>query len=299
MILIRFAGGLGNQMFQYALGLYLARRNNTELVIDDTILYERDQAHEIVTHRDLDLDILNVDLRQASLKEIQQFNGTSYTHLSGKIMNKMIWELGKKRNLIVEKGRRFQPEIMLLPDNKCLVGAWQSEKYFKPVEAEIRRQFTFRKELIGKAANLADEILNCTSLCINVRRGDYVTSPVYSQMLGTMPLEYFTKALEYIRSQTRIDRIYIFSDDMAWCKEFLQFPELVTFVEHDLAGPKFSTYLNLMTLCTHFIIPNSSFGWWGAWLGKRPSKIVVAPLHWFKDTEQDSSDLVPDNWKRI
>ncbi len=299
MILVRFTGGLGNQMFQYALGMQLAIKNGTELKIDTTFLLDRTAPHEIVTHRELDIDIFQLNLQQASSTEIWNFNGRSYAHFPGKIYNRLTWLLYRKKKLIVEKQRRFQPEILRTPDNRCLVGAWQSEKYFKDISDRVKAQYTFKNVLSGKAFDLAQEISRGHSLCVNVRRGDYVTSPVYSKVLGAMPLGYFSDALTLMRTKQPIDHIFIFSDDIAWCQANLRFDEKTTIVQHDVAGPKFSTYLQLMSLCKHFIIPNSSFGWWAAWLGADPDKTVVAPLNWFKDPSYDSTDLVPDEWLRI
>jgi hypothetical protein len=299
MILIRFTGGLGNQMFQYALGTCLAVKNKTELKVDLTLLLDRSQPHEIVTHRELDIDIFNVKLDYATQEEIWYFNGREYRHLPGKIMNRVLWEGGRKKNLIVEKDRSFQPSILELPDNKCLVGSWQSERYFEPVKEELRKQFTFRQALAGAAKELGGKIQSMNAVCLNVRRGDYVTSPVYSQMLGTMTPEYFSKALELICTAHKPEHVFVFSDDAAWCKENLRLSVPYTIVGDEYAGPKYSTKLHLMTLCRHFIIPNSSYGWWAAWLGNHPSKMVIAPRVWFKDKSMSSEDLVPESWIRI
>ena len=112
MILVRFTGGLGNQLFQYALGTCLASHNKTVLKIDTTLLEDRSQPHEVVTHRDLDLDhVFDIALEQASVGEITLFNGKSYNHIPGKLYNKFWWNLQGKKNLIVEQGRNFHSEI--------------------------------------------------------------------------------------------------------------------------------------------------------------------------------------------
>jgi hypothetical protein len=299
MILVRFTGGLGNQMFQYALGTCLAVKNKTVLKTDSTFLLDRSQPHEIVTHRNLDLDIFKVTLSEATEEEIWRFNGRPYKYLPGKIYNKLKWELSSKKNLVVEKERNFHPEILLLPDNKCLVGAWQSEKYFKPVEKELREQFRFKVPLSGIAEELGRQILNSNSLCVNVRRGDYVTSPVYNKMLGALPKEYFQEAYQLLLAKCDIDNVYVFSDDQDWCKKNFSFSKPTTFVGEEYAGPRYSTKLHLMTLCKHFIIPNSSYGWWAAWLSVREEKKVVAPLQWYKDSSLNSVDIVPESWMKI
>ncbi len=298
MIVVRFTGGLGNQMFQYALGLHLSIKNKTDLKIDTTLLLDRSEPHEIVTHRNLAIDILNVKLNIASQKDIWHFNGKSHKNIFCKIANKISWQF-RKNNLIIEKERNFQPSILALSDNKCLVGAWQSEKYFKSIEQEIRKQYTFKETLTGIAGELANQIQAKNSIAIQVRRGDYVTSPVYSKTLGAMPVDYFKKGFELLQSKTNINHIYFFSDDINWCKENLKLPITSTYVEAEFPGLKFGTYLHLMSLCNHFIIPNSSFGWWGAWLGKKEEKIVIAPGQWYKDSSLKSEDIVPESWIKL
>ncbi|HVA97514.1 MAG TPA: alpha-1,2-fucosyltransferase [Bacteroidia bacterium] len=295
MIVVRFTGGLGNQMFQYALGTHLAIKNKTELLIDTTLLLDHSNPHEIVTHRNLDIDIFNVKLNIASQHIVEKFNGKQYNHVLGKMINKVQWQF-KKKNLIVEHVRNFNPDILQLSDNKCLVGAWQSEKYFKAIEKEIREQFTFKNALSGATAELGKKIQNENSLCINVRRGDYVTSPIYSKTLGTMPLQYFMKGYEYHKSKNAINHIFIFSDDLVWCKANFNFDIPHTFVEHEFAGARFSNYLQLMSMCKHFIIPNSTFAWWGAWLSPNKDKIVMAPKNWFADNTLNCDDIIPKQW---
>jgi hypothetical protein len=223
MILVRFIGGLGNQLFQYALGTHLATKNNTTLKIDTTLLLDRSEPHELVTHRELDIDLFHVQLNFATAAEIERFNGKSYTNLAGKIFNRVTWELVRKKKLIREQQRNFQPDILELGDNVCLVGAWQSEKYFLPIANQLRKEFTFKHTLEGATAILAKEIQACRSVCLNVRRGDYVTSPMYSKMLGALPAAYFEKALHALQQQQTIDRVYVFTDDAEWCREQLRF----------------------------------------------------------------------------
>ena len=291
-------GGLGNQMFQYALGTHLAKKNNTELKIDITLLADKSQPHEVVTHRNLEIDIFNIPLNFASGKEIAYFNGKKYTHLPGKISNKVVWQF-RKKNLIIENGRNFHPEILALPDNKCLVGGWQSEKYFKDIETDIRKLYTLNKPLRGKPLEISNQIQNTNSVCIHVRRGDYVTSPLYSKALGTPETNYYHDALEALKSVKNIDSLFVFSDDIGWCKNNLLFHIPTHYMEYETTEKKYALDMQLMSLCKHFIIPNSTFGWWAAWLSNFPGKMVIAPKNWYKDKSLDGSDIVPANWMKL
>ena len=93
--------------------------------------------------------------------------------------------------------------------------------------------------------------------------------------------------------------MFMFSDDLTWCRDNFGQMGQVTVVGHEHAGPRFSHYLWLMTLCRQFVIPNSTFAWWAAWLASNESKIVVCPNHWFADPDINTSDLIPLEWIRI
>ena len=142
---------------------------------------------------------------------------------------------------------------------------------------------------------MADKIESSMSICLNVRRGDFVTNPHH----GTCSLYYYSQAIEYIVDRVKDAYFYIFSDDIEWCKKNMQINYPFTMVTHDIAGEKFKYYLKLMVDCKHYIIPNSTFGWWAAWLNTNPDKIVIAPKQWFRKPEIDTSDVIPRGWLRI
>jgi hypothetical protein len=102
--------------------------------------------------------------------------------------------------------------------------------------------------------------------------------------------------------KSRLDsdfRVFIFSDDVDWCRQNLHLAADQTIVEHRFAGERFSQYLSLMSHCKHFIIPNSSFAWWAAWLSNNPRKVVIAPRKWFADPRIDTKDILPTGWVAI
>jgi hypothetical protein len=289
-------GGLGNQMFQYAFARSLSLNLKTELKLDDTLLLDR-RAENIII-RDFSLSVFNIEENFASEKEIIYYNGYNTDKLHHKILNKL--SQGRRRkNLVVQQYFHFNPESLNIGDNICLVGSWQSFKYFEANQNVIHRDFSFKKQLFGKTKILADKISAENSVCINVRRGDYVTHPVYSKTLGFVGLDYYVRSVDLIKKKLQEPIFYIFSDDLVWCKQNLSFEKDIVFVEHDMAGEKFSEYLHLMTLCKHSIIPNSTFGWWGAWLNKNPEKIVIAPKIWYRDKSFNTKDLLPNNWIKL
>jgi hypothetical protein len=300
MILVRLMGGLGNQMFQYAFGYCLAVKNKTILKIDTTLLDDRSQANDLVTHRMLDInEVFNLEINLATKNEVIYFNGkTSTVSFLDKVYHSLLYRL-RIKNLIVEKRRRFNPSLLNLTDNKCLVGSWQCEKYFSNIAADIKSQFIFKNKLIKQSEDLAKNITESNSVCLHVRRGDYVTSPLYSKINGALELSYYNKAIKLISEKVSNPQYYIFSDDINWCKENLNFNISFIFVDDSHIGFKASNYLQLMTLCKHFIVSNSTFAWWGAWLGEKERSIIIGPDKWFSDKSYDSNDVLPERWIKI
>jgi len=131
-----------------------------------------------------------------------------------------------------------------------------------------------------------------------VRRGDYLTSPAASGCHGVCPPEYYHAAVKELATRLRSPHFYVFSDDPAWVKAQLNLPHPTTFVDHNDAEHGYED-LRLMASCRHHIIANSTFSWWGAWLGGYPEKRVVAPQKWFRDDRVDTADLIPQGWQRI
>ena len=115
-----------------------------------------------------------------------------------------------------------------------------------------------------------------------------------------MSEEYFSKAIKIMGEMLTTTHFFVFSDDIEWCKKNIRSASPITFVDYDHKGAKFGNYLHLMTLCKHFIIPNSTFGWWAAWLSTADSnKKVIAPKQWFADSKVDTRDVIPSSWTRI
>jgi hypothetical protein len=113
-----------------------------------------------------------------------------------------------------------------------------------------------------------------------------------------MGTDYISNAKKIVESKVENPHYFIFSDDVEWCKENIKF-ENMTLVDHSYKGDRFSYYLQLMSNCKHFIIPNSSFAWWSAWLNTNQDKVVVAPKQWFTDSNINTNDLIPSSWIRI
>lgn len=298
MIIVRLMGGMGNQMFQYAFGRYLAEKNKTSLKLDKMLLEDRTPRADAI-FRDYDLDIFNLEPDFAVPKEVWEYCGEPSSNPLVKVKNRINKTFGTKK-LVVQENNYVTDEYLNLPDEVCTVGRWQSEKFFRPIENIIRKEFSFKNPLDGKAQEMADLIQSTNAVCLNVRRADYITHAQYSKALGFVGLEYYNKAIERLKQEVGDDlHIFIFSDDIEWCSENLKFDVPTTLVDHSYKGPKFQYYLNLMTQCKHFIIPNSTFGWWAAWLCDYKDKVVIAPEVWSADGSYMDKEIVPEDWLRV
>ena len=128
-----------------------------------------------------------------------------------------------------------------------------------------------------------------------MRRTDLLQSPTHN----VTDKYYFENCLQRLQELRPAARFYLFSDDLAWCRETFGHRTAVMLVGHEHAGPQFGNYLHLMHLCEHFIIPNSTFAWWAAWLGEQTSSIIMAPARWFGTDQYDYRDVVPERWRKM
>ena len=291
MIAVRLKGGMGNQMFQYAFARATALRLGCGFQIDCTWLLDRARGDKI--YRDYDLEIFKVQpnftLNPAVLRFIYKIR---YGRV-GKLVRAYFSGPSRK---YTEPHFHFDQQIVEAPLERTYYdGWWQSAKYFEGYEDLIREEFSFAKPVLPASKSLLEKILACTSVCLNVRRTDFVGNTT----LETTNLDYFLNGVSQMQKYLQEPHFFIFSDDMKWCYENLNLELPHTFVDHQHKGEKFGNYLQLMTHCDHFIIPNSTFAWWAAYLSKAPEKKIIAPARWFGDVQFDTSDLIPRGWIRL
>ncbi len=292
MVIVRLKGGMGNQMFQYALGQQLAHDLRAPLKFDLTNLLYRNNPPDFV-YRNYDLDVFRVT---SSFLHPPGVIAPVFNLRNRKLSQGLRWLL--MRNYPVVKEAHFHVDPQLLGTAREGVvydGWWQSPRYFSGVETKIREDFQFSRPVIPASRELLSRIEQSNAICLNVRRTDFLKVDT----LNATDLDYFLRAADYLGRAVSEPRFFIFSDDVAWCREHLKLDFPLEVVGHEHKGYKFGNYLQLMTRCRHFIIPNSSFAWWAAWLNTGAEKQVVAPEHWFTDPTIDTTDLVPEAWHRL
>ena len=287
MIVVELQGGLGNQMFQYALGRHLSLLHKAPLYLDTAFLSDRSPRQNF-TYRDFSLDIFNIEAAIISKKNIKKYD--QHQPRWKKIVNRLLHPSALE--FIGENKFSFSPSVLQLPSKVYLNGYWQSEKYFKAIAPIIRQDFTIKEALPLAVTEWQRALERQNAVCLHVRRGDFVQVPLH----GTLGMEYYGKAAALIAEKVTDPIFYIFSDDIHWCKKNIELAYPTVFMDEALAAEKARGHFWLMCHCKHFIIPNSSFAWWAAWLGEHPDKIVVAPKTWWHNPNIETQDILPPHW---
>lgn len=294
MIITQLTGGLGNQMFQYAIGKVLCVNNEDELFLDLTLYTDTKNGD---TQRNYELGIFGIDTPEASLTDRTKLGDENpILKLINKVFHTNINTY--PTTLVKESGHFFQPEILSLKGDIYLRGFWQSEKYFSSHRDLILNTFRFAKRKSKKSTELMKKIIVENSIAVHVRRGDYVTNPNAKKYHGLCRASYYHKAGSALSKQISNPIFYVFSDDPAWCKNNLKFPGKTIFVTHNTGNRSWED-MWLMSSCKHHIIANSSFSWWGAWLCNNTNKIVIAPAKWVADPIVEMPDIIPEGWIRL
>jgi hypothetical protein len=290
MVIVRLIGGLGNQIFQYALGRTLAARRESILKLDISSY----RSHPLRSY-----SLHNFRIREifATSSEIRRLRGGGWI---SKRLPRRLQQLNplRKRSYVLERSFSFDSAVLDLPDDVYLDGYWQSEKYFKGMEDVLRREFTVRHPLTGRNRDTAALIEACNAVSVHVRRGDYVSDPHLRNLYGFCGTDYYLGAARRIAETIPHPHFFIFSDEPEWAEGNLRLDHPVTVVSGNDPAHDYED-LRLMSLCRHHVIANSSFSWWGAWLCANQEKTVIAPARWFAGGQHDTRDLFPSSWQTI
>lgn len=291
MIIVKLMGGLGNQMFQFAAAKALADFHNTSIKVDLSFLLDR-SPKENFTFREFDLDIFNLSITKAKPEEVKPF-----LTRPNKFVRALYYytKLRPSYNYYYEKSFHYNPNFFNLPNNSYIEGYWQSPLYFAKIEKQIRTDFTFKEPIINRSLELSQLISKTDSICVNVRRTDFLSNNYH----GVCDMNYYNPSMEKMSGLLSDPHFFIFTDDHEWAKNNFKSQHPITFIGPEHNGNKFSNKFQLMTLCKNFIIPNSSFAWWAAYLSTHPDKIVIGPSKWFADHSSSTKDLRFGNWITI
>ncbi|MES2087655.1 MAG: alpha-1,2-fucosyltransferase [Patescibacteria group bacterium] len=285
MIIIKIEGGLGNQMFQYALGRNLSLTHGKNFKIDTSYLRKNNQSG-----RTFRLSGFKIVTTEATKTEINRYRSTLE-----KFFDRIRPRPNKKK--VLELSNTFDPEVLKRTDG-YLVGHWNDARYFESSENTILEDFKLQKPFGAAAEKMASFIFaQPEAVSVHIRRGDYVSIPKIADVHGALPLSYYAEACEIIMKKKPNAHFFISSDDIAWAKKNFPPHYPATFI----SDPEIPDYeeMTLMSLCKHHIIANSTFSWWAARLNQKKEKIIIAPKNWFRDTSKDASNLIAKNWIQI
>lgn len=287
MIITNLLGGLGNQLFQYAVGRALAHRHNVPLKLDVS-------NFKTYPLRNYKLSPFDIQETFCTEKESNILKSNSYLR---RFLNKI--QPAYRHTCYPEAHFHFDENFYRLTNNVYLNGYWQSEKYFDNIKNIIKQEC--KVKILPSPVNkeFLEQIQSVCSVSIHIRRGDYITDSVTNSYHGTCSLNYYYKSIQILGKKVNNPHFFVFSDDINWAKSHLNISNYaVTFVQHNDADTDYED-LRLMYSCQHNIIANSTFSWWGAWLNDNLNKIVFAPNKWFNISEIDTKDLIPNSWIKV
>lgn len=258
---VRISGGLGNQLFQYCFAKYLEEKLHKKIVLDCSN-YLRDKRRQFA------LDKYFCEFPSMSLAQeyLYYFRYTLCTKYEVKFLNYVCDEWFLFDEEVYKKGYYF-------------VGYWQNTKYFDSLKDELRKKFQYKKKLNELQKSVIENMIASESVAVHVRRGDYLSSK-YNDVYELVDERYYKRAIESLESRMDNIVLFLFSDDVTWCKQVFKNYDVV-FVNEFSAADDIVEF-ELMRNCKHFIIANSTYSWWASYLGAGEKSIKIAPVRWMK-----------------
>lgn len=287
MLIFKLEGGLGNQLFQYAFARSLSHDLDEELFLDISRYgYDIPVDHLIYCLHPFSIRAPVGNYPAATYMENKSFRGKLHMYEKGGPLTK--WGL-------YEEGR-IEKEIDNLEFPAYFTGYYSagfdknnfkvfSEKFFIHNEKIIREDLKYLPEISDEFKEIAEDIESCNAIGIHIRRGEYKDLANF----GTCSVSYYQKAIDEIASQVKNPVFFVFSEDQEWVKKHINipFPHRHIYFDRQIHGVSggYAELLKILSLCDHFIIANSTFSWWGAWLGENPDKIIISPKPWYQSRE--------------
>lgn len=282
-------GGLGNQLFQYATARALSEKLNTSVVLDVSEFNSYD-VHP------LRLNEFNCKGIFSSKKQLLR------SLLERNVIKKHVSKLKVFNKYYFERNLEFNEDVLNVENGSSLIGYFQTEKYFEVIRTQLLEELTLKNSLNNIETKVSHKINNTNSISIHIRRGDYISNQYANSIHGTCDSAYFSRAIAYMSENNILDdssEFFVFSDDIEWCRNNLELGYKLNFVTGSAERPEVD--MILMSQCKHQIISNSTFSWWGAWLNKNESKVIITPKKWFENDNmaKESGDIIPHLWVKL
>lgn len=300
MKIIKLKAGLGNQMFQYAFYRLLETEYGQKDVLLDIAYYKHPLFRKYL---DAGINMLSVSYRVAGKKELRSlrvpYNGFKPHHFWHRLV--VATQFFFNRHYFFERKRDYVGVESIL-HYSYFDGYWQSWKYLEPIQDILFKEFKPKNELSAQTQSYIEKFSSLNSVFIGIRKGDYTASAKATSHYGVPSQEYYEKAIEIILNKVKDPYFVVFSDDIDWVKKHFDFKHMGIEDDHIEYRDKHNIFSNfeelfVMASCSHAIISNSTFNFWGAWLIKNDGKVVVAPKEWFKDGK--TIDIIPPSWIEI
>ena len=290
-------GGLANQMFQYAFFQTVCKLNNYELFLDLSWFDNSEVEQWNIDSKKIKTCCFQINVFESNHNIFNMHDTTYLFHkrypgYKNFILRKIYNQIEKlkpyhKKVFISQKSKLYDEKLLKIKSNSHVTGFFQHHQYLDLNRNAILKCFQLKKESQNKNfLDLKNRFVNCKSISVHVRRGDYVG------LNHACSENYFNSAIQYIMSKVKNAEFFIFSDDIDWCKTHLSFQSAPNFIDDKYDLEDYHE-LMLMKYCKHNVISNSSFSWWGAWLNENPNKIIIYPD---KIKETLNKDLCVESW---
>jgi len=285
---VKIAGGLGNQLFQYCFARHLSLHLQVDIKLDISFYSRSTRSYLLedfmVILDKVDREKLHNILKWKNLKLFKLIN-TLLPIKYKKYYREKVGSDGIDKNVYEAKRALF------------FEGYWQNKGYFESSWKIIKKELRLKKR--GDAYDALQKKIEATNaVAIHFRRGDYVSNERIFQQHGTCSVSYYENAVKKMSTIISSPVFFIFSDDIEWVKKNFVIKQPVEFVSNERVFSP-SEELVLMSKCKHAIISNSTFSWWGAWLNEHDGKVVIAPSQWSKTITTKFINIVPPAWIRL
>jgi len=289
MIVVQIKGGLGNQMFQYALARAIDVRTEFEIKLDITWFEGAKKTREYGLGRFRIKEFNHITRSERQMLKLIR-------RLKKGIFHKLIpnnWNIYEEK-----RDWEYDQNVFDTKDNTYIKGYWQNYRYFQTIKEKIRRDFTFPEFRIKKNLNTSKEMNSENSVSLHLRKGDYRK---YKHLFEVCGSSYYESAISYILKKMDNPKFYVFSDDIDQVKANSDLEQIldktdITYI--DWNKDNVFRDMQLMKTCKHNIIANSTFSWWAAWLNRNRGKVVISPEQWTYD-ERNASGLMLKDWVKL
>lgn len=300
IIISNIKGGFGNQLHQYGTGLAAALKLNAKFKLDLSFF---DQEEFKGWYK---LDQINVEINRATDEEIEILKNKSTNSIFYRAFNKLGLhsQYNKKSDILDLYGFKPDSRILNIKDSAYISGWCPKEIYIRQIRDSLIEKFKLKSELSKEAAKYLEKIQSSNSVAIHIRRGDYLELKHFFRIV---PLDYYKRAVDIILKKIDNPTFFVFSNDLTWARENVNFLRNPIFVDFSLL-PSYMGFADieefeLIKHCKHCIIGNSSFSWWAAYLNQHINKNIFVPKIWFNDefyqSSLDKNPIFPNDWSLI